>query len=247
MERLVHSPDTSNITCTEGSLGTDAVDTESNVWATFADSDLVLALYGMICLLGIAGNLLVAIALIRVPSLRSNTSDLLIHLSLVDFIVCVLVIPFKLIPTTGRSLPNPGFFGELRCRVYVSQYLISVCALISVLGLVTVNLERFVAVVYPQTYKTVFTRRNKYLMIAFSWILGAVFKLHILFLYEEDEEEGCRFLGWPSRGVQAAVGLYAFVINLIAPFILMILVQCKVILTLKRQVKSAYWTGLVSI
>ena len=94
----------------------------------------------MICLLGITGNLLVAIVLIRVPSLRSNTSDFLIHLSLVDFIVCVLVIPVKLVPTTGKSLPNPGFFGELRCRVYVSQYLFWICALISVLGLVTVNL-----------------------------------------------------------------------------------------------------------
>ena len=50
-------------------------------------------------------------------------------------------------------------------------------------------------------------------MIAFCWILCTVSNLYLLFLYEEDEEEGCRFLGWPSRGVQSAVGLYAFVIN----------------------------------
>ena len=190
MKRLVHSPDTSNITCTEGSLGTDAVDTESSMWATFADSDLVLALYGMICLLGIVGNLLVAIVLISVPSLRSNTSDFLIQLSLVDFIVCVLVIPFKLVPTTGKSLPNPEFFGELRCRVYVSQYLFWVCALISVLGLVTVNLERFVVIVYPHKYKTIFTRRNKYLMIASCWILGALSESFLFVAYDEDDVQG---------------------------------------------------------
>ena len=184
------------------------------MWATFADSDLVLALYGMICLLGITGNLLVAIVLIRVPSLRSNTSDLLIHLSLVDFIVCVLVIPFKLIPTTGRSLPNPGFFGELRCRMYVSQYLFWVCALISVLGLVTVNLERFVAIVYPHKYKTIFTRRNKYLMIASCWILGALSKPFLFVAYDEDDVQGCNFVGWPSQEVQAVVGLYSFVTKL---------------------------------
>ena len=212
-------------------------DRETNDWSSFADSDLVLALYGIICVLGITGNLLVAIVLIRVPSLRSNTSDFLIHLSLVDFIVCVLVIPFKLVPTTGKSLPNPGFFGELRCRLYVSQFIFWVCVLASVLGLVTVNLERFVAIVYPHRYKTVFTRRNKYMMIASCWILGVLSKSFIFSLYSEDEAVGCRFLGWPSRGVQVVVALYTFTIQLFAPFVVMVLAQWKVISTLKRQVK----------
>ena len=53
-----------------------------------------IALYCMICVVGITGNLLVAIVLLRVPSLRSNTSDFLVHLSIVDFMVCVLVIPY---------------------------------------------------------------------------------------------------------------------------------------------------------
>ena len=212
-------------------------DRENNGLHSFADSDLVLALYGIICVLGITGNLLVAFVLLRVPSLRSNTSDFLIHLSFVDFIACVLVIPFKLVPTTGKLPPNPGFFGELRCRLYVSQFIFWVCVLTSVLCLVTVNLERFIAIVYPHKYKTVFTRRNKYLMIAFCWILGSLSKSFLWFLYDEDEVVGCRFLGWPSKEVQAAVGVYNFTVNLSAPFAVMVLVQWKVILALKRQVK----------
>ena len=76
------------------------------------DSDgfakFILALYCIICVVGITGNLLVAIVLLRVPSLRSNTSDFLVHLSIVDFMACILVIPGYLLPRTN-SAPNPGF------------------------------------------------------------------------------------------------------------------------------------------
>ncbi len=219
----------------DSSNGTDENDV---VWGSFANSSFVLALYGIFSAVGIVGNLLVAIVLLRVPSLRSNTSDFMVHLSLVDFLVCVLVIPFKLVPTTGTPAPNPGFLGELRCRLYVSQFIFWISTLTSVLCLVTVNLERFVAIVYPLKYKVVFTRRNKYLIIVSCWILGGISKSFQVLLYSEDDVVGCHFLGWPSCGVQAFVGLYTFTIQLLAPFVLMISAQWKVISTLKKQVKK---------
>ncbi|XP_071805947.1 allatostatin-A receptor-like [Asterias amurensis] len=210
---------------------------KSTNWDSFADSDFVLILYGVICVVGILGNLLVAFVLLRVPSLRSNTSDILVHLALVDFIVCLLVIPFKIVATMGPSEPNTGFFGQLRCKLYVSQFLFWVCAVVSVLCLVTINLERFVAIVYPHKYKKVFTRRNKYLMMVSCWVIGALCKIFILFLYREDEIVGCHFVGWPDRTVQAVVGVYNFTANFVAPFIVMVAAQWKVISTLKRQVQ----------
>ncbi|XP_071808070.1 neuropeptide Y receptor type 1-like [Asterias amurensis] len=213
------------------------VEEDRNEWGDIANSNLVLGLYGVICVLGITGNLLVAFVLLRVPSLRSNTSDFMVHLSLADFIVCVMVIPFKLVQTTGKYPPNPGFFGELRCRLYAGQFLFWVGTVVSVYSLVTVNLERFVAIVYPLKYKVVFTRRVKYYMIASCWIVGALSKVFLFLLYGEDEVVGCHFLGWPSSAVQAVVGLANFMVALFGPFVLMVLVQWKVISTLKRQVK----------
>ncbi|XP_038066407.1 allatostatin-A receptor-like [Patiria miniata] len=218
----------------------DSSDDSSNDWGVdkVAGSDLVLALYGMICTVGVAGNLLVCIVLLRVPSLRSNTSDFLVHLSLVDLVVCVLVIPHKILPLLSQTPPpNPTIWGQLWCRLYVNQYPFWVCAVTSVDNLVLVNLERFVAIVYPHKYKRIFASRNKYLMLGLCWILAMLTKSFIVFLSEEDPVSGCRF-GWPSRGVQAAIGVLNFIINLFAPFVLMILVQWKVISTLKKQVKT---------
>ncbi|XP_071808096.1 neuromedin-U receptor 2-like [Asterias amurensis] len=238
LNRASYENKTTNVDLAQNNDSYDGVEDEKeNSWGSFADSSFVLALYGVICVVGIAGNLLVCVVLLRVPSLRSNTSDFLVHLSIVDFLVCLLVIPSKLVPPSETPVPNPGFFGEVWCRLYGGQYLFYVCVLVSVLCLVTVNLERFVAIVYPHKYKVMFTRRNKILIIAVCWFLGAVSKFFILFLFDEDVDDGCRFMDWPNPAVQAAVGLYTFIIQLPLPFTLMIVAQWKVILTLKKQVR----------
>ncbi|XP_033635799.1 galanin receptor type 1-like [Asterias rubens] len=212
----------------------------SNDEVAMGDSDgftkFILALYCMICVIGITGNLLVAIVLLRVPSMRSNTSDFLVHLSIVDLMVCVLVIPTFLLPRT-QSAPNPGFFGEFWCRFYTSGFLFWVFTMTSVLGLTTVNLERYVAIVYPHKYKTLFIKRNKHIMIAASWIFAAVLRSPSFLKNEEDKVLGCHFIGWPNKGAQAAFGLYSFTFNFFAPFSVMLIAQLKVILALKRQVK----------
>ena len=195
----------------------------------------ILALYCIICVVGITGNLLVAIVL-RVPSLRSNTSDFLVHLSIVDFMACVLVIPFYLMPRP-KAAPSPGFFGEFWCRFYRNSFLFWFFTMTSVLGLTAVNLERYVAIVHPHKYNTIFIKRNKYIMIVACWVLAAVSRSYFFFIYEEDEVVGCHFKGWSSGGAQVTFGLYTFTVNFFAPFIVMIFAQLKVISTLNRQVK----------
>ncbi|XP_038066405.1 somatostatin receptor type 3-like [Patiria miniata] len=201
---------------------------------------MVLTLYGMICAVGVAGNLLVCIVLLRVPSLRSNTSDFLVHLSLVDLVVCVLVIPYKIVPQFIHSLPpNPTIWGQLRCRLYFGKFPFWTCAVTSVFSLVTVNLERFAAIVYPHRYKRIFgSRRNKLLVILLCWILAVTNQSFILFMYDEEGVVGCRFVGWSSAAFKALFGVFNITLSLVGPFVLMVSVQWKVISTLKRQVQN---------
>ncbi|XP_038066406.1 tachykinin-like peptides receptor 99D [Patiria miniata] len=207
---------------------------------TDAANMVVLAMFGVICAVGVAGNLLVCIVLLRVPSLRSNTSDFLVHLSLVDLAVCALVVPLKIVlPLIQPMSPSPNVWGQFRCRVYEGQYPFWVCALTSVFSLVTVNLERFVAIVHPHKYKRIFgNRRNKLFIILSCWVLAALCKCFIVFLYDEDPVLGCRFLNWPTFAWQAGMGMFNFTVNLLAPFVVMVWVQLKVISMLKKQVRT---------
>ncbi len=197
---------------------------------------LVSAFYGIICVVGITGNLMVAIVLLRVKSLRSTTSDFLVHLSFVDFMVSVLVIP-SFLAARPDALSNRGFFGELWCRFYTSEFLFWLFTAVCVFCLITVNLERYAAIVYPHKYKQLFTKRNKYVMIVACWVLAIVTRSYFLFLYGLDEVNGCLFLGWPNEAAQVAFGLYSFAANLVLPFAVMVFAQTRVISTLNRQLK----------
>ncbi len=112
-----------------------------------------------------------------------------------------------------------------------------VCAVTSVYGLVTVNLERYVAIVYHYRYRVLFTKRNKYLIIASCWMIGVFVQSHNLFLYGEDESSMCKFWGWPNKGVRVVAGCINFLVPFLLPFIFMIMVQWKGISTLKRQIE----------
>ena len=58
-------------------------------------------------------------------------------------------------------------------------------------------------------------------MIASCWILGALSKSFLFVAYDEDDGQGCNFVGWPSQEVQAVVELYSFVTMFATPFIVM--------------------------
>lgn len=215
------------------------LDTVMSGWGVdqVAENNLVIGLYVVISVVGITGNLLVAIVLLRAPSLRTNTSVFLVHLSLVDLTVCILVIPYNLTPQLASASQLSGFWADVRCKLYIGEYPFWVCSLVSVFSLVTVNVERFVAIGYPHRYREIFTKRNKCLVIVSCWLLSALSKSFLLFLFVEDADVGCSFGSWPGRVVQAAVGFYTFLVNFLVPFVVMIATQCTVISKLKRQSK----------
>ncbi|XP_022081074.1 histamine H2 receptor-like [Acanthaster planci] len=222
-------------TTTDGDVG----DTELNAgWAVseIENSMAVRAIYGIIAVLGIAGNFLVCLVLLRVPSLRSQTSNFLVHLALVDLVVCIWAVPFHLFPHAPD--PSPGFWGDLKCRLYSSKFPLWTTAQVSICSLVTVNLERYIAIVHPIKYKNIYTPRNTAIMIGTCWAVGIITNSYTFYVYGNDEYGRCSFFGWPTKGFQVVLGLWNFTSYYLAPFAFMVLTQWKVIKTLKVQART---------
>lgn len=94
--------------------------------------------FGIIGILGLAGNSLVVLVVAANPGMRSTTNILIINLAVADLLFVIFCIPFT---ATDFVLPYWPF-GNVWCKIV--QYLIIVTAYASVYTLVLMSLDRLV-------------------------------------------------------------------------------------------------------
>lgn len=194
----------------------------------------VRTVYGLIAFIGIIGNFAVCFALVRVASLRRRTSSFIIHLSFTDLLTSMWVIPFHLFPVSP-SVPG-GIAGELMCRLYLSKYPFWATCFASVYSLLTINLERYVAIVYPTKFKVWFTPVRGFALMSICWVIGLLSNSFFFKLYDYAGGPGCAFSPWSTKEVQRFLyGVYVFALIYIVPIAIMLIVQLKMVRALRIQ------------
>lgn len=94
--------------------------------------------FGIIGILGLAGNSLVVVVVAANPRMWSTTNILIINLAVADLLFVIFCIPF-----TAADFVLPYWpFGNIWCKIV--QYLIIVTAYASVYTLVLMSLDRLV-------------------------------------------------------------------------------------------------------
>lgn len=195
-------------------------------------SAYVRVTYAIISLFGLTGNALVIFVLVRIPSLRNRTSQFIIHLAFTDFLTCVWIIVFNLFP--GSPAMPPGFLGDLICRIFINKFPLWATIFASVYSLVSVHLERFVAVVYPFKYKRLFTPSKSALIMLGCWLVGVISNSYFWFVYE-NEDGMCSIQPYPHFIIKRLVGVYTFSVVYIIPITFNFVVHKKMISVLKDK------------
>lgn len=108
--------------------------------------------FGIIGILGLAGNSLVVVVVAANPGMRSTTNILIINLAVADLLFVIFCIPFT---ATDFVLPYWPF-GNVWCKIV--QYLIIVTAYASVYTLVLMSLDRLVRQDHCLRYRSVLHR-----------------------------------------------------------------------------------------
>ncbi|XP_052103964.1 5-hydroxytryptamine receptor 2C-like [Mytilus californianus] len=148
-----------------------SMETEYN-WAILLWSPLII--------FGIAGNILVCMAISMEKRLQTVTNYFLLSLAVTDLLVCVIVMPFSIINEfTGQWL-----FGPVLCDFYVTADVFMCTS--SILHLCTISLERFMAIRAP------LSNRNKsktvvILKIIMVWVIAVTISSPITILGFIDE------------------------------------------------------------
>ncbi|CAG0899070.1 unnamed protein product [Darwinula stevensoni] len=134
---------------------------------TLLDSQAVrismIVIYSIIFFVTVFGNLLVMLVIVIHRRMRSYTNFFLANLALADFCVGV----FCIYQNLTLYLLEEWVFGDLLCKIYHVMHKISTTS--SVLLLVVISMERYMAIVYPIKSKRWFTLFRYRMAVVAVW------------------------------------------------------------------------------
>ncbi|NP_001121533.1 galanin receptor type 1-like [Gallus gallus] len=138
---------------------------------------IVPVLFGLIFLLGMVGNTIVLVILVRVrPGGRSScstTNIFILNLSIADFSFLLFCVPFQ---ATIYSLPE-WIFGAFFCKWV--HYLAMATMLVSIFTLVAMSVDRYIAVVHAKHSSDIRSKRNAVLGVGVIWLLSLLIAIPV--------------------------------------------------------------------
>ena len=121
----------------------------------------------LILLLTLVGNSLVCFSVYYFPRLRKPTNYLIVSLAVSDLLVGAFSIPFRIAQTVNGEW-FPESLGHAGCRFWI--WIDTLCCAASIFNLVSISIERLMAVKWPLRHRTEMTSKRAFLMILLVWI-----------------------------------------------------------------------------
>jgi hypothetical protein len=121
---------------------------------------------GLMILLTICGNLLVIVAVVPSPTLRSPTHSLIVNLAVADLLLGITVLPIS----ATRELSGVWLLGPSVCSIWTALDVL--CCTASILSLCGISVDRYIGVSRPLAYSRIVTKRRARGLIAGIWALA---------------------------------------------------------------------------
>ncbi|XP_070703511.1 growth hormone secretagogue receptor type 1-like [Pempheris klunzingeri] len=156
----------------------------------------VTVIYISLMLFGLLGNTLTILVVWLRPHMRSSTYLYLSSMAVSDLLI-LLLLPLDLYKL-WRPIPWP--LGDLACKV--TMFLSECCTFCTILHITFLSLERYLAVCWPITAKTLVTRRRTRALIGCLWLAAVVSAAPVLVMVgvEEVGREELGTGGWREDG-----------------------------------------------
>ncbi|XP_041047616.1 galanin receptor type 1b [Carcharodon carcharias] len=221
---------------------------ESNSWrnvCSIGTSDgpevvIVPIAFGLIFLLGMVGNTLVIIVLGRTKSRRSRstTNTFILNLSIADLSFLLFCVPFQ---ATIYSLPE-WIFGAFLCKLV--HYFFTVTLLVSIFTLVTMSVDRYIAVVHSKRPPCIRNKRNASVAVAGIWLLSLLAAVpiahHQTLVTGYHWAPNCSFCWevWEEGSLKRVYKVTILIIGYLLPLLLICCCYAKVLFHLHKKVRN---------
>ncbi|XP_022080942.1 beta-2 adrenergic receptor-like [Acanthaster planci] len=124
----------------------------------------------IIGVIGLIGNGVVATVICKVKFMHTLTNAFICNQAVVDFLGSLFLIVTSTIP-----VPDPSPHTSA-CKLWLPDVLLWACFTSSTFNLLSVSCERYVAIVVPFKYATLYTKKSVTCMIVAIWLLGPIFE-----------------------------------------------------------------------
>ncbi|CAN2390612.1 Belongs to the G-protein coupled receptor 1 family [Pristimantis euphronides] len=128
--------------------------------------------YAIIFLVGVSGNLLVCLVILKHHNMRTPTNYYLFSLAVSDLLVLLLGMPLEVYEMWSNY---PFLFGAWGC--YFKTVLFETVCFASILSVTTVSVERYVAIMHPFQAKLKSTRKRALRILITLWIFSILFSI----------------------------------------------------------------------
>ena len=190
----------------------------------------------VISIAALIGNILVVVTFIKTPRLRISTNYYIVNMAASDLLA--LLFNWLLYATEGMLTPNIFISGSSASSVCkLGMYLKAVSHLVSVLSLVLIALDRFVAIVFP--LKRINMKvRIRVIFLSLTWLIPVSYGLPQAIFTDIIKVGGqtfCRFMmSDESLTIFNGVG---FILFYLFPLITIIILYSAILRSLKKTPK----------
>ena len=129
----------------------------------------------VICLVinitSLVGNILVCLSVYRNSRLRTSTNLYIIGLAIADLLSAVIVMPF----TTIVLISGDWIIGPFLCDLHA--FVMNFVLFVSPTTMALTAFNRYIRIVKPGKYMTVFSKRRSVMMLGSAWAFVAFFTL----------------------------------------------------------------------
>uniref|UniRef100_A0A674P321 G-protein coupled receptors family 1 profile domain-containing protein n=2 Tax=Takifugu rubripes TaxID=31033 RepID=A0A674P321_TAKRU len=191
---------------------------------------LLCAIFGLLSVIIVCGNLLVITAILYFRQLHSPTHYLILSLAVADLLVGVLVVPFSAVLIVEPCFYLQTFICRVRnsCDMFLSTT--------SILNLCFISVDRYHAVCQPLKYRMIINVRVTVRMIVVSWTLPVLIGIGVTMndLNPKQSKTRCLLFQNPSL-ILVIIGT---VVLFYLPAVIILTTYLKILIVAQRQART---------
>ena len=213
---------------------------------TNAVSIFFTTVMAIITLAAITGNILVVVAVYKTPNLRTITNYYYVNMAVSDLLASLNTWPLYLsneIITSSGSLLQ-GSLATAGCKVGVFFRMVSF--IVSIISLVLIAVDRFIATVFPLKAKFI-TRKIRAALLFATWLMSIAYCIPMFYYFRAErvgQETFCKF-SWNvfALMIYYITGLALFVV---VPLITIIILYSRIMRVLRQRLILECNKGIIN-